>query len=319
MIQTDSSIKLISPDFVGANPFKVICEDSELPYSEWLSKNKEIIQKKMIEYGAVLLRGFDINSVDEFHNAYKVICGDPIEYTFRTSPREEVSEKIYTSTSHPADQVIHMHTENSYSVEWNRFIGFYCLVPPSVRGETPIAHEGRVIEKISKKALDKFREKGVMYVRNTQPGIGLDWRTIYQTSDKSEVERFLASKNMEFEWVSEDHLRTKWVLPAFRQHPVTKEDVWFNHMYFGHKTLYDPMVLDFIGEDNLPFATYYGDGTVIEDEVISELNNAYEECKIEFPWQKGDLLLMDNMMFSHGRNPFEGERTILVAMSQVVR
>jgi alpha-ketoglutarate-dependent taurine dioxygenase len=32
-------------------------------------------------------------------------------------------------------------------------------------------------------------------------------------------------------------------------------------------------------------------------------------------WEKGDVLLLDNMLMSHGRSSFTGERKILVSMN----
>src|SRR5690606_6772037 len=101
-----------------------------------------------------------------------------------------------------------------------------------------------------------------------------------------------------------------------QKHPITGQEMWFNHMFFGHKSLYDPSILEYFEEENLPFVTYYGDGTEIEPEVIKEFEDFYQEHSIIFQWQKDDFLLLDNMMFSHGRRPFEGERTTLTAMGQ---
>ena len=36
----------------------------------------------------------------------------------------------------------------------------------------------------------KFAERNVMYVRNYEPGMDLSWQTVFQTSDKREVERY---------------------------------------------------------------------------------------------------------------------------------
>jgi len=37
-----------------------------------------------------------------------------------------------------------------------------------------------------------------------------------------------------------------------------------------------------------------------------------------FPSQRGDLLMLDNMLVAHGRTPYEGPRQILVGMAQLV-
>lgn len=301
---------------IGVCPVKIISNDDELDCIEWAYAYKDNVNELLLKHGAVLLRGFNIGTPKKFNDIFKIFAGDPLEYKNRTSPREQVFENVYTSTNHPKDQVIHMHTENSYSETFNRLISFFCLLSPDAHGETPIADERKLFNYLKKDTLEKFRTKGVKYVRNTIPGVGLDWQTIYQTDDKAKVNKHLEDNNIKYTWVEEDHLRVEWTLPAIQKHPITKEDMWFNHMFFGHKSLYDPMVLEFFEEQDLPFATYFGDGSEIEDAIIQEFKDFYEEHSILFKWEENDFLLLDNMMFSHGRRPFEGKRTILTAMSQ---
>ena len=68
------------------------------------------------------------------------------------------------------------------------------------------------------------------------------------------------------------------------------------------------------GEDALPFETYYGDGDPIEVEYLELINHLYEKHKISFPWEKGDIVILDNMAMAHSRMPYDGDRKILVAM-----
>lgn len=305
------------PANVGDYPV-VITAAADFDCLAWAHTYKNEVNELLLVYGAVLLRGFNIGSADMFNRMFSELAGEAMEYKNRTSPREQVHNNVYTSTSHPSDQVIHMHTENSYSTVYNRIIAFYCLVPPDEGGETPIADERRLLQYIDAATLRKFREKKIQYVRNTIEGVGLTWKTIYQTEDKAVVNRILEEQGMAYEWITDDQLRVKWVLPAFQVHPVTGEEVWFNHMYFGHKSLYDPVVLEFFDEANLPFSTYYGDGSEIEEETIQQFKDFYQENSIVFSWEKDDFLLLDNMMFSHGRRPYQGKRTILTAMAQPI-
>jgi hypothetical protein len=43
----------------------------------------------------------------------------------------------------------------------------------------------------------------------------------------------------------------------------------------------------------------------------------YEACAVRFDWQKGDVILLDNMLVAHARDPFEGPRKIVVAMGDM--
>jgi alpha-ketoglutarate-dependent taurine dioxygenase len=73
--------------------------------------------------------------------------------------------------------------------------------------------------------------------------------------------------------------------------------------------------LETFAEEDLPFNTYYGDGSPIESWILDEFRDAYQQEKIAFTWQEGDILLLDNMSVCHGRAPYSGERKILVGMA----
>ena len=73
-----------------------------------------------------------------------------------------------------------------------------------------------------------------------------------------------------------------------------------------------------LGIDSLPRNVYYGDGTPLEDEVVEEIGLLYERTAVRFPWQEGDLIMLDNMLVAHARDPFVGPRKIVVAMGDMI-
>ena len=95
---------------------------------------------------------------------------------------------------------------------------------------------------------------------------------------------------------------------------------WFNHATFFHISTLVPVIRDALlmqfEEEELPNNTYYGDGSPIEPEVLEALRDIYEKEQVLFPWQQGDIMLLDNMLSSHGRSPFKGERKIVAGMAQ---
>jgi alpha-ketoglutarate-dependent taurine dioxygenase len=110
------------------------------------------------------------------------------------------------------------------------------------------------------------------------------------------------------------------VRPALGRHPQTGEMVWFNHATFFHVTTLEPEVRDVLmrtlGPEDLPTNTCYGDGSLIEPDVLDELREAYRQETVTFQWQEGDILLLDNMLVAHGRACYSGPRKILVGMSE---
>ena len=69
------------------------------------------------------------------------------------------------------------------------------------------------------------------------------------------------------------------------------------------------------GEEYLPRNAFYGDDTPFEINVLNHIREIYNQEKIVFKWQKGDIMLLDNILMAHGREPYKGERKVAVAMA----
>ncbi|HEX3643103.1 MAG TPA: TauD/TfdA family dioxygenase [Ktedonobacteraceae bacterium] len=288
----------------------------------WATNNRQLIDKYLLKHGGILFRNFSLRSAEDFEQCITGASGEPLEYHERSSPRSQISGNIYTSTDHPADQSIFLHNESSYQQNWPLRIFFFCKLPALQGGETPIADARKIYKRIDPAIRDRFRQKQVMYIRNLGDGFGLSWQTVFQTTDKQAVEQYCQKSGIQCEWKSDDRLRTRYVRPAIVSHPYTREMLWFNHATFFHITTLEPTIRDALlaefQEEDLPNNTYYGDGTPIENAVLDELRQAYIQETVAFPWQKGDFLMLDNMLTSHGRTPFVGPRQVLTGMSRLI-
>ncbi|OLR93059.1 TauD/TfdA family dioxygenase [Actinokineospora bangkokensis] len=312
------------------SPTPLSTEQNELPLphvvaasgsaTEYLAAHREQVRARLREHGAVLLRGFDIGGVDGFDAVVRAVSGAPLTYAERSSPRSTIKGQVYTSTDYPPAEEIFLHNENSYQASWPLSLFFYCVTPPDTLGATPLADTRRVLASIDPQVREEFTRRGWRVVRNFTDGFGVPWRQAFNTDDRAEVAAYCAKNGVEVEWVGADGLRTTARRAAVHHHPVTGEPVWFNHATFFHVTTLAEEVCEglreLFGEDELPTNTYFGDGGRIPDDVVAHLRDCYRAATRRFDWQRDDVLVVDNMLSAHAREPFTGPRKIAVAMAE---
>ena len=238
-------------------------------------------------------------------------------------PGAGVSEMkhVYGSTPYPPDKAILFHNESSHMHRWPLKIFFYCVQPSEQGGETPLVDCRKVYRELRPETVERFREKKLMYVRNFTENMDISWQDFFRTTNKADVETYCRDAAIECEWYGDSGLRTREVRQAIASHPVTGEPIFFNQIQLHHVSYLDPAVraslLSLFPEEKLPRHVYYGDGSAIEEDVIREVRDAYDDAAVKFPWQATDILMVDNMLVAHGRSPYVGQRKIVVTMGDM--
>ncbi len=297
----------IGPDSPGADLLSLV------------SANREVLRERLLRYGGILFRGFPGVTVGTFRGLIVAMCGAPLEYQERSSPRHEVGNSIYTSTDYPPADTIFLHNEQSYNLTWPLRIFFHCVVASPSGGATPLADCRRVYQRLSAPTRERLEAGGYCYARHFGQGFGLSWQEAFQTQDKAQVEEYCQRNDISFDWGSDGSLTTRQIRPVVRPHPVTGEPLWFNHLTFFNIATLGQVTADILmslGKAKLPNNTYYADGSDIEPEVFAELKAAYEAELVTFRWQSGDILMLDNMLVAHGREPFKPPREVVVGMAE---
>ncbi|HEU4595055.1 MAG TPA: amino acid adenylation domain-containing protein, partial [Pyrinomonadaceae bacterium] len=288
--------------------------------TSWAGRNRDYIQTELLKHGAILFRGFALRTVPAFGAFAAAVCPQ-LFIDYGDLPRADQGQKVYTSTPYPPNQMILYHNESSHMHRWPMKIMFFCDTAAREGGETPIADGRKVYQRLDPAIRRRFEEKRLMYVRNYREGLDVRWQEFFRTADPAEVERICRESDEQFEWLAGGGLRTRKVRPAILRHPVTGDSVLFQQIMAHHVSCLEPSVreslLSLFGEEGLPRNVYYGDGSPLEDSIVSELRELYRLSAVTFPWQEGDVLLVDNMLTAHARNPFVGPRKIMVAMGEI--
>jgi amino acid adenylation domain-containing protein len=301
-------------------PLVIQPNSAEIEIISWTKNNREYLKTELFKHGAILFRGFDIKAVADFENFAQTICPN-LFAEYGDLPRTGEGGKVYGSTPYPADKAILFHNESSHLHCFPLKIWFYCVQPAEKGGETPIVDCRKAYKLLSLQLREKLASKQLMYTRNYAEGLDVSWQNFFQTTDKKEVENYCRQAKIDFEWYDDNGLITRQIRPALAVHPNTSEPVFFNQIQLHHISYLDTDVreslLSIFGESKLPRNVYFGDGSPITSEEIAEINAVYQQAQTSFSWQKGDIIMLDNMLAAHGRKPFVGQRKIVVAMAEM--
>jgi alpha-ketoglutarate-dependent taurine dioxygenase len=287
--------------------------------NEWAKRNRDFIDQKLLKHGAILFRDFDVSLVARFEDFIRTTSGEPMEYLDRATPRSVVNGNIYSSTDYPPNHHIELHNESSYAFTWPRRIFFFCVKSAKEGGETSIADCRRLFNRIDPTIRERFIRKKVMYVRNFGDSLGMRWQVVFQTDNMETVLEYCRKNHIKVEQKANGGLRTYQVREAVIKHPETGEIVWFNQATAFHLSTLAPTLREALltqcREEDVPKNAYYGDGSPIEASVLDAIRDAYRKETILFPWQNGDILMLDNILMAHGRQPYVGPRTVVAGIA----
>ena len=105
-----------------------------------LADHRESLSAIQRRFGAILLRGFDLSTPEDFRAAADLWFQSGMrDYVGGVSPRDQVMSGVYESTRFPAHLRIPQHNEMSYLPDPPRELAFFCEIEPQHGGETPLA------------------------------------------------------------------------------------------------------------------------------------------------------------------------------------
>lgn len=319
----------------------------------YIRKNHEDLSEKIYKYGAILFRGFEINSPKLFEEIAMLIDPNLKNDYLGTSPRDKVAgtDYVFSASELPGFYPIMQHCEMSYLSNKPVKVFFYCDVEPNYGGETPLCNFRKVYKELDEAVKREFEKRGVKLVRNYSASgkrskLNLwelkSWTDIFHTTDREEVERQFRKYEVDFEWKKNGDLRLTHTNNAIAEHPVTKEKVWFNHTQVFNIDA-APIEYEFIHRRQKRLKTLlfkwfitamvslkkittnpeeesinvvFADGSEIPKSYIRKIEETIWKNLVIFPWKKNDMVAIDNLGTAHGRLPYEGDRRIMVCWSE---
>lgn len=292
---------------------------NESDFLLWVNNNKEALHGLLIKHGAVLFRGFPVGSSAIFEDMLNQTDYRNMPYVGGAAPRTQVTaSRIVTANESPATETIPFHHEMAQVPTPPGYIFFYCETASETGGATSILHSGEICKKLFEIDPDvarKIEEQGVRYIRvmpeETDNGsaIGRSWKETFNVTTRAEAEARMQEAGMQWQWLDNGNLKTETaVLQAIRYDEETQQKVFFNSIVAVYSGWNDTR-----NEGKKAVAT--ADGEPMDDAVMNAVIKEMNDNCVNFKWQPGDVLWINNHLVLHARQPFEGERKILASIS----
>jgi len=286
----------------------------------WATQQRPTVMDLLADHGAVLVRGLGIASADDLADIATALGVTPMIEREAFAPRSSYPRGVYSSSQWPADEPMCMHHELSYADVVPGLLMFGCLRAARDGGDTAVADSQELLRQLPPTIVDRFRREGWLLSRVYHEA-GVPWQEAFGTADRASVAAYCEAAGLDHEWLPGDRLLTRQRRAAVVRHPGTGVPVWFNQVAFLNEHTLDPDVREYLLEvyGALPFNTAFGDGGELDRPTIETINERYRAASAAQPWRDGDLLLVDNLRMAHSREPYEGDREILVLLGNPVR
>lgn len=286
--------------------------------SAWVESCRESLLQQAADHGAILFRGFPTRTADDF-DAFIAEFGlpnFPYNKSLSNAVRTNRTPRVFTANEAPPDVMIYLHHEMAQTPIFPSRLFFFCELPAESGGQTPICRSDLLLERLEERFPEFVRqcaEKGLRYT-NVMPGendprsgMGRSWQNTFSAATREAVEQRLAELGYTWDWLPDACLKaTTPVLPAIRQVDP------------GRRTFFNQLIAAFQGwkdsRNDPSRAIRLGDGSPLDREAVRFACTLADELSFDVPWQRGDVVLVDNLVTMHGRRTFSGTRKILASL-----
>lgn len=235
-------------------------------------------------HGALLLRGFSVD-LDVFAGLTQRYCSGSV---FNESPgREVLQPERNIQTVNVGADAFPLHPELSREPWKPDICFFWCMSPPTNGGETTLCDGVEIVRALPRDAYDALRGRRLRYTLPASPAVLQFWLGSPEPND-AQLTHPPEQCPYEFSRVNGRIVRS-FTRPALHK-PMFAGDLAFgNFLLFGR---YLNGVRTFPTFEN---------GEMVSDALLAQVKAASDPITSAIDWREGDIVVLDNTRFMHGR------------------
>ena len=269
------------------------------------------MKQRFHDIGLVYLVNTGLSDLQRMRQFARLVVEQEMVYEGGANPRDSIEPNVY-EVGAPLGAWLHYHHEMAYVGSSTKMLGFLAHHTLADRGWTFVSDNLKATDDILATEFgQKLKEKGLCYHRNLTDRVAFEgrqeigvynhWQKSMLTEDPGEAEEIAASRGLKFSWGPDRLLKTRYYISAFEYFQPLDRNLLYSSVA-DHGMWFDkwPLVMHLPYEDR-PLNLTFGDDTPMSREELQLFVDIYDNYGTPIKWQQGDVAIICNYRFAHGR------------------
>ena len=262
-----------------------------------LETDPRMIERAFRDHGALLLRGFRFD-VSTFRTFAERLCTTSV---FNESPNRAVLDaRSNIQSVDLGTEPFPLHPELSREPWRPDACLFACLDPPASGGETTLCDGADIVNRLPPPLVAAMRDRQLIYIQPASPP-QLEFWLGTTTPTAQQLSYPPAHCPYFFRDIGGGR-----VIRGFSR-PLLHKPMFCDELAFGNFLLF---ARDFLKLPNFP---RLDDGRPVPDAWLDAVREAAAPITYALTWRRGDILVLDNSRFMHGRRAIADQRERTIA------
>jgi alpha-ketoglutarate-dependent taurine dioxygenase len=248
------------------------------------SIDRHQVEELYKRHGALLFRGFG-GSLEQFQEIVQEFC--PVAVVNDSRNRAQLGERQEVQSVNIGTRPFPLHPELSREPWKPDSCFFYCLTPPRSGGATTICDGVAIVDALPSDLRDMMAKRRLKYVL---PVNEFQFEFWLGNAKPSAAELAEPPPGCPFSFERTGHQ----IVRIFSR-PLLHKPMFSDRLAFGNFLLFARYMR---GALNFPLLE---DGSLVPGEWVEAVKQISDRLTAPIEWQAGDLLMLDNSRFMHGR------------------
>lgn len=306
----------------AVNPasFTIDCENTT-PSEQQLQRGSELAVRMNEIFdvtGLVYVRNTGLTDAQLMRQLAKLVVENEMRYEAGANPRDNLEPNIY-EVGAPLQAWLHYHHEMAYVGTSTKMLAFMARTAVPQKGATFVSDNLQATDALMATELGaKLRDLGLCYHRDLTDreafvgreefGVYNHWQKSMLTDDPDTAEQMARERGLDTEWGPSRLLKTRYFVSAFEYFPPLDRNVLYSSIADDGMWFDTWPMVQHLPYEQRPLKLTFGDLSELSHDEKALFVDIYDRFGIPIDWRVGDIAVVCNYRWAHGRPGIQLER-----------